>query len=334
MSHEITDKDGLVLFQNPAWHGLGNIVQEAMTPNEALTLAGLDWLVGFPSSQSATFDLGHGEQIVPIRGGRTLFRLPRTPDEQFIEMGNFGLGYNPVQNHKLAEMAYAFGEQAKVESAGSVMQGKRVWFLLQMNSLDFSGDQVSTYMILSNTHDGSMAFSIFPTSVRVVCNNTLSLAMGQMGKGRFIRIKHSADVEARMKVVEETIKAYRGMEDGFVQVVNALQGQKVKSEQEITNFWKQIQEKLYGAVTKQNERLVVERATRWDEILKGEMMQLGVDTPDYWLLSNAVTNQMQHRDPAWGEATQSWNENQLYGSLFGEIAVDSSSVFNLALSHR
>lgn len=330
MAHEITNNDGLVLFQDAAWHGLGTVVQQAPTPNEALKLAGLDWLVGFPQSQEATF----GDIKVPIKGGRTLFRLPRTGvDEPFIEMGNFGLGYNPVQNSKLAEMAYAFGEEAKVESAGSVMQGKRVWFLLKMNSLDFKGDQVSTYLALANTHDGSMAFSVFPTTVRIVCNNTLTLAIGQLRKCRFIRINHSADVETRMKVVEETIKAYRGLEDGFTQVVNRLQEKEVKSEQEVTDFWKIIQEKMYGVVTKQNEKLVTERVARWDEILKSEMLQLGVDTPSYWLLANAVTNQMQHRDPAWGEPSQSWAENQLFGSLFGELAADASSVMSLALAH-
>lgn len=329
MAHEITKNDGLVLFQNPAWHGLGTVVQEAPTPKEALKLADLDWTVAFPQTQEASF----GDIKVPIKNGRTLFRVPRTgTDEPFIEMGNFGLGYTPVQNTRLAEMAYAFGENAKVESAGSVMSGKRVWFLLKMNTLDFHGDGVDTYMALVNTHDGTMAFSIFPTSIRVVCNNTLSLATGQLRKGRFIRINHSADIDARMRVVEETLRAYQGLEDGFSQAVNSLQAHQVKSEQEVTDFWKNIQENFYGAVTKQTEKLATDRVSRWDSILKSEMLQLGVDTPNYWLMANAVTNQMQHRDPAWGEASQSWAENQAYGSLFGELSRDMSKVMSLALA--
>ena len=151
------------------WHGLGVQVQEAPTSEKALWLAGLDWKV----LQKDIFTEGR----VRVPGYRANVR-----DTDGQVLGVVTDRYKVIQN----EEAFAFtdallGKGVRYETAGSLQDGRKVWLLARLPSeYIISGEQISPYLVFSNTHDGSGAVRVAVTPVRVVCNNTLNLA--QIGR--------------------------------------------------------------------------------------------------------------------------------------------------------
>lgn len=148
------------------WHGLGTIVAEAPDSGEALILAGLDWKVVQKKIYTGDRKLIHGYRA-----------NVRDTDGQLL--GVVSDRYRVVQN----EDAFAFtdallGEGVRYETAGSLQSGRRVWMLAKLpNEYIILGEQVSPYLVFSNTHDGSGAIKVAMTPVRVVCSNTLNLAL-------------------------------------------------------------------------------------------------------------------------------------------------------------
>lgn len=171
MAHEITKTDNVVLVGKPAWHGLGIVVESSPTPEEALRIAGLDWSVA-------------SWPLLASNGGQQI-AVPKTvanvrQDTKAI-LGIVSTGYKPVQNAELAdfcELLASEDDTVKVESAGSIRGGERVWFLLRGESFSVRGeDELKPYILVSNGHDGKTAVRCTPTSVRVVCSNTLHLVI-------------------------------------------------------------------------------------------------------------------------------------------------------------
>ena len=148
------------------WHGLGTMVAEAPTSKGALSLAGLDWKVLQQPVQTV--------RGIPLKG---YLANIRSTDGKVL--GVVTDKYRVVQN----EEAFAFtdsllGEGVTYETAGSLQEGKKVWLLARLpQRYIISGDEIAPYLVFSNSHDGSGAIKAAMTPVRVVCNNTLNLAL-------------------------------------------------------------------------------------------------------------------------------------------------------------
>lgn len=148
------------------WHGLGTMVMEAPTSSQALQLAGLNWEV---EQQPIMTTEG-----IELNG---FLANVRSTDKKIL--GVVSDKYKVVQN----EEAFAFtdallGEGVTYETAGSLQEGKKVWLLARLpQRYIISGDEISPYLVFSNTHDGSGAIKVAMTPIRVVCNNTLNLAL-------------------------------------------------------------------------------------------------------------------------------------------------------------
>lgn len=174
------------------WHGLGRIVAEAPTSKEALELAGLDWTIdGIPVYDSK------GRQI-PGYVANT-----RSTDEKV--MGIVSGRYKVVQNVD----AFAFtdslvGEGITYETAGSLRGGKQIWLLGKMPERFILGDKFEPYICFTNTHDGSGSVRACMTPVRVVCNNTLNMALS--GAKRAWSTPHRGNIEARMQEARQTLQ--------------------------------------------------------------------------------------------------------------------------------
>lgn len=152
------------------WHGLGTQVEEAPTSADALRLAGLDWTVQ--------------RKPIQVCGGRKVdnfFANVRSSDGAVL--GVVSDRYQVVQNAE----AFAFtdaligGEgQVHYETAGSLMGGRKIWLLAKLPDTEIVGDKTEPYLCFSNTHDGSGAIRVCMTPIRVVCNNTLNIALNAM----------------------------------------------------------------------------------------------------------------------------------------------------------
>ena len=158
------------------WHGLGTMVQEAPTSADALRLAGLDWTV-----EARDMWLNGGYEPIPGYKANV-----RSSDNKVL--GVVSDKYRIVQNAD----AFAFtdaliGGDVHYETAGSLLDGKKIWLLAKLPDSEICGDKTEPYVCFSNTHDGSGAVRVCMTPVRVVCNNTLNLALNTAQRAWSVR---------------------------------------------------------------------------------------------------------------------------------------------------
>ena len=175
------------------WHGLGRIVMDAPASREALELAGLDWQV-----ESRNIYSGTGAMIPSYRAN------VRSTDDAVL--GVVSDRYRIVQN----EEAFQFtddllGEGVTYETAGSLQGGKKVWMLARLpRKYLIAGDQVVPYLVIFNSHDGSSGVKVAMTPIRVVCQNTLNLALNTAKRSWTAR--HTENVLLRVQDARETLQ--------------------------------------------------------------------------------------------------------------------------------
>lgn len=174
------------------WHGLGTIVLEAPASADALRLAGLDWKVVQEPVCTETGEL--------IEGYKANIR-----DKDRRVLGVVSDRYKVVQNTD----AFSFtdellGKGVRYETAGSLQEGRKVWLLARLpREYIIAGERISPYLVFSNTHDGSGSVKVAVTPVRVVCNNTLNLAL-DTAKRSFSMI-HTGNIQDKIQEAKDTL---------------------------------------------------------------------------------------------------------------------------------
>ena len=198
------------------WHGLGTIVKEAPTSADALRFAGLDWTV----DQTPVYT-DAGIEIPGYKANR------RSSDNSIL--GIVSDRYRIVQNTEAFEFTDAIvGETengvVKYETAGSLNGGKKIWLLAKMPTQKILDDDVEPYMCFSNTHDGSGAIRICMTPIRVVCANTLSMALNTAK--RQWSTKHMGDMQSKLEEAKLCLqladKYMRGLDEEADRLANAI----------------------------------------------------------------------------------------------------------------
>ncbi len=197
MAHNV---ESMFYTREKPWHGLGTMVQEAPTSADALHLAGLDWIV-------------EGKPIYTEQGAKIENWKANTRSTDGAVLGLVTDRYTVCQNTD----AFAFtdemiGGDVRYETAGSLSGGKRIWLLAKMLNTTVAGDEVEPYMCFTNTHDGSGAVRVCMTPVRVVCNNTLNLALSSAK--RSWSTKHIGDISGKIAEAKHVLElAGRYMEE-------------------------------------------------------------------------------------------------------------------------
>lgn len=167
------------------WHGLGVEVKEALTSAEALRMAELDWTVRQTSIQACG-----GSKIEGYKANI------RATDNR--PLGIVSDRYKVVQNVEAFNFTdELIGGDVRYETAGSLQHGKKVWLLARMPETKVAGDAVEPYLCFSNTHDGSGSIRVCMTPIRVVCNNTLNLALSKAKRQWATR--HIGNLEKNME---------------------------------------------------------------------------------------------------------------------------------------
>lgn len=174
------------------WHGLGVRVMEAPTSKSALVLSGLNWKVV-------------QEDIYTDSGNKVDGFKANVRDVDSRILGVVSERYKVVQNTE----AFAFtdallGEGVRYETAGSLQEGRKVWLLAHLpHEYIIAGERISPYLLFSNTHDGSGAITVAVTPIRVVCNNTLNLAL-KTAKRSWSAI-HTVNIATKMEEAKNTL---------------------------------------------------------------------------------------------------------------------------------
>ena len=193
--------ESMFYVRETPWHGLGTRVMAAPGSKDALIAAGLDWNV----VQEPIYTT----ENEPIKGYKANVR-----ESDRKVLGVVTDRYKVVQNRE----AFAFtdellGQGVRYETAGSLQEGKKVWLLAHMpHEYIIAGERISPYLLFSNTHDGSGAVKVAVTPIRVVCNNTLNLALRTAE--RSWSMIHTGDIRNKMKEASDTLfKAERYMDE-------------------------------------------------------------------------------------------------------------------------
>lgn len=202
MSHSIDDSkgfDAFVSYAAPGWHGLGTTFQTELTTAQALQYGGLDFVV---KKLPNIHRLPNGREIV----SHDSFFTFRT-DVNKVLGNKLGKDYTVMQNLQCFDLVDDILGRglARIETAGCIDQGRKTFVCLKANQSIRVGssDWVNQYVLIANSHDGSMSITATPTNIRVVCSNALSAALSQ-AKGA-IRIRHTDGAKERVTSAKKVI---------------------------------------------------------------------------------------------------------------------------------
>lgn len=205
----------------PAWHNLGTTVEGLMTAAEALKAADLaDWNV---QVEPLTVELSDGTKH-ELDGRFITTRMKNGTRQPIATVGG---RYTPVQNEDAFGLADAIVDtaEARWDTAGALGQGERVFgSLLLPTSIVIDGegiaDQTDMYIMIATSHDGSLPVTAAVTPVRVVCQNTLNIAL--RGAKNKYKVRHTESSEMRMIDARETLKVTFKYAEKFEQEATAL----------------------------------------------------------------------------------------------------------------
>lgn len=233
MAHNLEtygDQASFVSARESAWHTLGTVTSDALSAADAARLAHLDgWDVRKIPLTTAGTDADSG--IVIPNKVATVRTNPYTQASDVL--GVVGIGYKVIQNEQAFDVLDAIVDEggAHFETAGSILGGTRVFMSMKMPEGMMVGgtDAHDLYLLATNSHDGGSAFTLGVTPVRVVCNNTLDMALG--GLRQKWTMRHTSNVEGKIALARESLKLTYKYADEFTAQMDALLDQEFTTEQ-------------------------------------------------------------------------------------------------------
>jgi phage/plasmid-like protein (TIGR03299 family) len=278
------------------WHSLGTRFAGNENFDEWRVAAGFAWEA---TPQPLTYPGADGNPV-SLDSHKVLLRS----DVQSV-LGVVGKDYKVVQPAKVIEffrdIAFASDSRYTMETAGCLFDGRRIWALARTaQEMRIGGtDVVKPYILLGTSFDGSMATFASYTSVRVVCHNTLTMAVGLKGTNADIRIPHSQTFDEKgVKVALGVIESGEDAAiENFEEMATILSKRRVNTKDAFTYF-----ATLYGPELEEGQKattLKLEDFSKTQErhvsglhelFLRGPGAQLKSAKSTAWGLLNAVTN--------------------------------------------
>ena len=288
------------------WHGLGTKVAEAPGSEEALDAAGLNWKIIQEPIYTETRET--------ITGYRANVR-----DSDRKVLGVVSDRYKVIQNNE----AFAFtdellGEGVRYETAGSLQGGKKVWLLARLpQEYIISGERISPYLLFLNAHDGSGAVKAALTPIRVVCQNTLNLAL--KNAQRSFSIMHTGDIREKMKEARDTLFMAEKYMDSLGKEFENLRMQKM-SDRQVNEYIEVLLPVDEGATPQQAKNI---------RKLREDMKRRYFDAPDLqdvgknaYRFINAVSDFATHAEPL--RRTSNYKENIFSRTIDGNPLIDKA----------
>lgn len=189
--------ESMMYVREKPWHGLGTQVEAAPTSGDALRMSGLDWTVV--------------QRNIQVCGGAKIKNYKaNVRDSDGSVLGVVSDRYKIVQNFEAFEFTDSLiGGEVRYETAGSLNNGRKIWLLARLPEREIVGDKTEPFLCFTNTHDGSGAIRVCMTPIRIVCNNTLNLALGTAK--RTWSVRHTGDMQSKMheaRICLEMANAY------------------------------------------------------------------------------------------------------------------------------
>ena len=298
--------ESMFYVRETPWHGLGTKVLEAPASKDALQLAGLNWRVMQEPIYTAMEELVDGYKA-------------NVRDSDRKVLGVVTDRYRVIQNDE----AFAFtdellGAGVKYETAGSLQGGRKVWLLAHMpHEYIISGERISPYLLFSNTHDGSGAIKVALTPIRVVCQNTLNLALA--GAKRSWSMIHTGDIKEKMQEAKDTLFLAENYMDELGKEFEALRMKKLTDKRVMEYI--EILLPIEDGSTPQQEKNM--------KRLREDMKIRYFDAPDLqgvgknaYRFVNAVSDFATHAEPL--RRTANYKENLFSRTVDGNPMIDKA----------
>lgn len=332
MAHEISIVSGkpeMFYVGEKPWHGLGTALEQPATAAEAIMAAGLAWEVEMEPVYVAMTGVIGGYRQIPEKQA-----VVRTDSGDVL--GIVSARYEPIQNRE----AFSFMDavvglgQAVYETAGALGKGEKVWLLAklpgEMRIARNPDDAIEKYLLLTNFHDGMHSLRVFWTTVRVVCQNTLSLAFSN---GKAIRegiaISHTGEIKGKVaeaqRILGLSVKYYDELSEAF----NALASRQVDSAEVKTYLQALVPD---NKDARRNTR--TQHIRRELEVLftQGGGNDMSGIRGSAWALLNAVTQYTTHAKAARGADEYQQRRNRLNSLFYGSGAELNVRALNQALA--
>lgn len=312
------------------WHGLGQEIDHCLTSEEAIKVAELDWDV-VPKPIYDEF----GREISGYKVNQ------RSSDNK--NLGIVTNRYAIVQNRD----AFAFtdallGEGVTYETAGSLASGKRVWMLARMEGTTLAEEKIDPYLVFTNSHDGTGAIRVAITPVRVVCQNTLNLALSRAS--RHWSCVHKGDIQSKLDEARFTLQNAEAYMKALEEEFGELKRKKVTEEQ-VRNMTNKLLELEFNDLFKKAVKTgkVVEfkklvKQQKYEEKLNrkhDDILNIYFDKPDLkgtehsaFRFINAVSDYATHTTDH--KNTKNYRENLFMRTIDGNGLIDTS--YQLALA--
>ena len=298
--------ESMFYVRETPWHGLGTKVLEAPASKDALQLAGLNWRVMQEPIYTAMEELVDGYKA-------------NVRDSDRKVLGVVTDRYRVIQNDE----AFAFtdellGAGVKYETAGSLQGGRKVWLLAHMpHEYIISGERISPYLLFSNTNDGSGAIKVALTPIRVVCQNTLNLALARAK--RSWSMIHTGDIREKMQEAKDTLFLAEKYMDELGKEFEALRMKKLTDKQvmEYIEILLPIEDGSTPQQEKNMKRLREDMKIRYFDA--PDLQEVGKNA---YRFVNAVSDFATHAEPL--RRTANYKENLFSRTVDGNPMIDKA----------
>lgn len=327
MSHNLLIQNGqasMFYIDEVPWHGLGKRLNQPATAKEAIAAAQLDWSVVKLPLFASSKHIPVPDKFAIVR--KTTNQVQKTDPV----LGVVGKDYTPLQNRD----AFRFfdpivGQNAAIyHTAGALGEGERVWILAKLpGHIRVVGDDISEkYLLLSNSHDGKSSVQIKFTPVRVVCQNTLTIALSD---GMAYRVIHCSDVRSKLEQAHQMLGLIQDRFNDMEQTFKAMSRVKMDS-----NRLAEYLATVYPDSKELEKMELVKRDRSWSEYFfdQGRGNRLPGVAGTLWAAFNGVTEWQDHRKSRQNEnqrLASTWfgGSYQTKARAYG-IAVDKMAVWN------
>ena len=338
MAHELDVKANgtaaMFSVKETPWHQLGEVLTDAPTFAEAMTLGGLDFDVELQPMRATVPVNETGDTIeVDVPNHRAVVRMDRKN-----VLGVVGPSYHVLQNadaFRVLEPLVDAGV-ATIETGGTLREGRDVWMMTKWNISDpmvrdVLGAEVQPYALISNNHTGARKVTLQETPIRVVCANTLGFALQDLSKA--ITVRHTANVKER--VVDAATELFANVISRYQKIATQYAALKatVLDEQQFSALVLDVLAPLpdFGKVNERKDNIALaafEKATERAQAKRHRLNHLWMygdgHTGDSsaWEAYNAATQSLDHDSGFWGA------KNHLESMFDGGISRDKQAVMD------
>lgn len=284
------------------WHGIGTVVEDAPTSDEAIKIAKLDWKI-------EQFPVYANGNVIPEH-----FANVRMDTNEAL--GIVKSRYRILQNDE----AFSFVDgivgndevECRYETAGSLFNGRKIFLLVKLPNIDLLGDDIENYLFFTNSHDGTSALTAGISNVRVVCNNTLQMAL--RGAKRTWSCRHTINIEDRKKEAQESLGLAVKYLDTMQETAEQMAWKKVDAEQ----FFRNLFDKNPTNLSDKNKKKTIESIYN----IYNSKDDLANFKGTAWGVYNAVADFVSNSEPL--RNTSTFKENKLNGFFNGYTLLNVS----------